>query len=105
MTTEPNLSKVRIVDLEPVAREFLQDVLGLFYEECVLSDEMTLVDLVGTGCWPDDEETDPHSEEAHALWDAWVLGEIDRHYKVSLPTTHILLVDLFVQLPAYVRSH
>jgi len=82
-----------ILKYEGTAREFFMRVLGMRYEDCLVTDQSALSDFVGRGSL--DLQGSESLEEIYDKWDALMRDIVFDEYGVNLEKTNILLVDLF----------
>lgn len=91
---------------ETVGRPFFQDVLGLSWDDCLLTDGASLSDFSFSGTPEGVLPTGPDAtlNAAYDAWDAWVIPEIARRYSVTLESTAIPLIGLFARIEAAARA-
>lgn len=83
-----------VAQFESVAREFLPAILGLDFDDTMISDESSLSDFCG---WLE-------TREAFDAWGAKVLQRIEDRYGVRPTDIGILLVDLFRNIQLHRRA-
>ena len=80
-----------------IAAEFLE-ILGLTPDQVFISDESSLSDFSFAGpeeLYAGEESESLEFEELTRLWDAWIIGEIERRFHVVLDSTVVPLCALF----------
>lgn len=88
------ISQFGCITLEFFHRIFRKDADELFITD--LSDLSDFCHMRPPGAEPVDMGK-PYPQLV-AEWDTWVLGEVARHFQLTLPTTCINLVNLFSQI-------
>lgn len=73
-----------VAQFEALAREVLSAILGLDFDETMITDESAISDLCG---WRE-------TREEFDAWERKVLNGIEDRYGVRPPATNVLLVDL-----------
>lgn len=84
-----------VAQFESLAREFLPAILGLDFDETMITDESSLGDFCG---WLE-------TREAFDAWGRKILQRIEDHYGVRPPDTRIHLVDLFRGIELHRRAN
>lgn len=91
----------RIDAYEVVGRKFLSEILDHNWDSCLLTDESSLSDFVGSGNPPDELPVTDGSYPAYAkAWGAWILAKINAKYSIEVTDRHIHFVDLFALIEA-----
>jgi hypothetical protein len=86
-----------VEDYEEIAREFLQKIFKINYDECFISDESSLADFSGCGM-PDSEEIEKLTLEQHyALGKVVMVRTINENYGIDV-SPNDLLVDVFERI-------
>lgn len=84
-----------IEEHDDIARELFRDLLRLDYDDCYVSDESSLADF--SSCGLPDEFPEPDTlEQLYALWDEWVIKQLQDRYHVTVTKTSILMRSLFL---------
>lgn len=96
----------RLDAFEATGRPFFSDVLALSWDACLLTDGASLSDFAFSGMPEGVLPTGPGDtlNSAYDVWDAWVIPEIERRYRVTLGSTAIPLVDLFARIESAVQT-
>lgn len=83
---------------EVTGRRVLREVLGMSWDEVLVTDESDLSDFSTCGMPEDDFPEGANYGECCRLWNAWVIARISALYRVRLADTRIRLVELFRQV-------
>ena len=83
-----------VAQFESLAREFLPAILGLDFDDTMISDESSLSDFCG---WLE-------TREAFDAWGVKILQRIEDRYGVRPTDTGIRLVDLFRDIELHRRA-
>jgi hypothetical protein len=84
--------------MEPLAREFLDKVLDLDLDSCLITDESSLSDFAPRGL-PEGlvAEGATYAQTLDA-WDAWILGRVEHHFGHRPQTTGQTLVVILAAI-------
>lgn len=89
----------QIGEYEDIAHAFFGQVFRKDADEVFITDLSDLSDFCHmrpTGAEPVD--TGKPYPQLVAEWDTWVLGEVAKHFQLTLPSTCVNLVNLFNQI-------
>jgi tRNA A-37 threonylcarbamoyl transferase component Bud32 len=95
--------QVKILDYDNIEKDFFDRILGMHYNEYLITDESVLSDFSFCGDFTDDYEeevVDIHNKDSsmkplYEAWDEWVINKIYLTYGIKLEKTTIGLVELF----------
>lgn len=90
-----------IETLTHVAEPFFNEILGMELDDCLVTDDSTLSDFsfCGMPTAPSELEHDtPDLRSLYQRWDDHVLSLIQQKYGITLESTVITLVQLFVRI-------
>lgn len=94
-------SQDRIDAYAATGRVFLPEFLGHEWDSCLLTDESSLSDFVGSGGVPENLPVEDSTYPAYSrAWGAWILPRINAKYGLNVTDRHIYLVDLFALIEA-----
>ena len=86
-----------VEDYEDIARDFLQKIFKINYDECFISDESSLADFSGCGMPEEYDTEDLTPEQYYALGDVVMVRTINENYGIDV-TRRDRLVDVFERI-------
>jgi hypothetical protein len=100
-TSPITIAPTDTVDLyERTAREFLREILGLSYDECLITDESNLSDFSACGL-PEELSGNAGSlQELYQRWDKWVVPRVCERYGIASFATNIRMTALWARIEA-----
>lgn len=90
-------SSDNVEDYDGIARDFLQKIFKINYDECFISDESSLADFSGCGMPEEYDTKDLTMEQYYALGNVVMVRTINENYGVDVDP-HDLLVDVFERI-------
>lgn len=75
---------IKEVETTPACQELFHKVLGMDVNNCWISDQSSLSDFTGCGM----------SLDLEGDWDTWVIRRIEEEFKVTLPSTHLTIIQI-----------
>lgn len=88
----------------PMGREFFSRVLGIDWDQCLVTDESALSDFSFSGMPAERIPAQGTLAQHYAVWDAWVLAKIQEEFGATIPRTGLRLLAVFELIEQHRRQ-
>ena len=104
MTPSLNIEQCQINDFQKTGAEFMLTVLGLDYDQVMVTDLSDLSDFAYSGMPSAELDIKRPMKELTTAWDKWAIARVHAVYGITLKTTVVNLIQLFNQIEQLKRS-